>query len=206
MWMYIVLPLVGLLILLGILPVVFTLQYDRQLTVKLHYAFITVPLLPRPTSKADSPKKKKKKKQNQPSSGRFRNMTEQYGVLGAVEQLISAFGSLSKGALRLIRGARVRNFHLVIRVAGEDAAKAAITYGQVCSVLYPFLGVVDKHMKLIRPDLDLTCDYTAENSEIRGQAKVYISPHQILGSGFYLLKELTIKNLKRKGGFHNERK
>lgn len=205
MWMYITAGIVGLLAVALLSPLVLLIRYDETLTLRLRYGPVRITLLPR--SKQSRPKKPKKKKKNDRNeSGKWQNMTQKHGVLGAVEQLVTAFGSLSKGALRLIKGARVRRLRGQIRVAGADAADAAVKYGQVCSVLYPFLGRVDTHMKLVRPKLQVYCDYEQTQSLITFEAAVYVSLYHAGFTALYILKEMIVKNLKTKVVRQNERK
>ena len=65
------------------------------------------------------------------------------------------------------------HFHIAklhITVGGEDAAKAAITYGAITGALYPVLEFLDRHSNLHKKGADIyTCvDYTLEKTKIDG--------------------------------------
>lgn len=200
MWIYIVAGIGAVLLLLLLLPVVVFVRYDQTVTLWVQYGLIRFGILPKSPKKADSEKKKKRKQKNRQENdpGTWHNLTQKHGVLGTVELMIGTFASLSKGALRLLKGARIRRFQAEIRVTGKDAAEAALTYGRVCSVLYPFLGAVDKHMKFVRPHLNLVCDYQGQQPVVKGQAAVYISLYHAGWTALHLLFELIRNNLKTK--------
>ena len=200
MWIYVVLCIAALLLLLLVSPIVFTVTCDKDLTVWVRFWFVRIRLMPgkKPkTHKQKEIKVKKQKKVKKETKNIFHNLVEEHGVVGAIQLLIHVAVTLPKIVLRFLKGARVRQCRLTVGVAGDDAAQAALHYGEVCAVLYPFLGLAGEHVKLIQPTLDIYCDYQASQSVLKGQARLYISLFHAVGTALYGLKEIILKN---KGG------
>lgn len=202
MWIYIVLAIVALVVLILLSPVIIRVSYDNDtLEADARFYFIKRSLLTDKKLLKKNKKKKAKAKvktnivtQKTTVSG-WQDLRKQLGTVETVKLMISSTVTFFQSILRLVKGARVRNLELEIRVTGEDAADAAIHYGEVCAVLYPFLGAVDNHMRLIRPKLNLYCDYAAEKPLVRGKAKIYISLYHVVGTTFYNIKQMVLKQI-----------
>ena len=52
-------------------------------------------------------------------------------------------------------------------------------------------------MKLIDPQVNVYCDYQGEKPVVEGSAKICISVFHAVGTAFYVIKELIVKNLKK---------
>lgn len=210
MWIYIILGLLGLFAVLLLSPVVLQAGYDGTFRVTVRFWCFRFRVLPNPTKKKKKPRKqakpagppKKKAARSEAKEGAFDRLVERYGVTGAVGLLLRTAAALPKILLRLLKGARVRHMELQLGITGADAADAAIHYGEVCSILYPFLGAASHHMKFIRPRVNVYCDYQGDKPFLQGKAGLYISLYHIVGTAFFALKELILKN---KGGQNNER-
>ncbi len=191
MWMYI-LGAVGLVIAaLLFSPIVVKVAFEDTLEVVLSFWFVRYRVYPQ-KKKTKSPSKKAKAKKQPPSEP-----AKKQGVVQKVKQIFNVMGTLVNGSLRLLKNARVRKLNLTLGITGEDAAVAAIHYGQVCSVVYPFLGLIDSHMKLVDPKVNMYCDYQGEESVVKGSGKLYISVYHAVGTALYILKELVKKTIKR---------
>ena len=189
MWMYIIGGIVLFFALLLLSPIVVWVKFEETLHIKLRFWFVSYTLYPKKPKTKTSPKKQTKKEQ--PSS------VQPQGTLEKVKSIFGVLGTLLSASVRLISGARVRNLNLTLGITGKDAADAAITYGQVCSVVYPVLGFADSKMKLINPKVNIYCDYNAEKSITQGSGKVCITVYHAVGTAFYILKELIKKNLRK---------
>lgn len=199
MWIYIVLAIVGLIVLLLLCPVVIRVSYEQdELKADARYLFFHSPLLGGKKKPKKKPKKGKIKTNivtQKTSVSAWSELRKQMGTVETVKLMISSTITFFQSILRLLKGAKVRHLELEIRVTGEDAAAAAINYGEVCAVLYPFLGAVGNHMKLIRPNLNLYCDYEADKPLVQGKAKIYIPLYHVVGTTFYNVKQMVSKQL-----------
>ena len=189
MWMYVVAGIVLLLVLVFCSPIVLAVKFKETLQVKLRFWFVSYTLYPKEKKAKTSPKKQKKK---EPSSS-----LKKQGTVEKVRGIFDALSTLMKASLRLIEGARVRNLNLTLGITGKDAADAAVTYGQVCSVVYPVLGFADSKMNLVNPKVNIYCDYNATESVVEGSGKVCVSVYHAVGTALFILKELVKKNLRK---------
>lgn len=190
MWIYVVAGIVLLLVLFFLSPIVIWVKFEETLQVKLRFWFVSYSLYPKKKKNKTSPKKQKKKQESSATE-------KKQGTVAKVKQIFGVLGTLLSASARLVNGARVRNLKLTLGITGKDAADAAISYGQVCSVVYPVLGFADSKMNLINPQVNIYCDYTAEESVIRGSCKVCISVYHAVGTAFFILKDLVKKNLRK---------
>ncbi len=190
MWIYIVAGIVVLLAVFFLSPIVLSVKFEETLQIKLRFWFVSLWVYPKEKKAKSSPKKSKRKTKQQPSAGK-------QGTVEKVRGIFSVLSTLLHSSLRLVDGARVRNLKLTLGITGEDAADAAISYGQVCSVVYPVLGYVDSKMKLVNPQVNIYCDYTGQESVIQGSCTLCVSAYHAVGTALFILKELVKKNLRK---------
>lgn len=72
--------------------------------------------------------------------------------------------SLSKPLKRLLKATRIYDFRLYIVVGGEDAAKAAIRFGEVNIAAGSAVAFLDGNFTLKKPDYYITCDFLSEET------------------------------------------
>lgn len=72
--------------------------------------------------------------------------------------------SLSKPLKRLLKATRIYDFRLYIVVGGEDAAKAAIRFGEVNIAAGSVVAFLDGNFTLKKPDYYITCDFLSEET------------------------------------------
>ncbi len=211
LWLYILLGIAAFFALLLLAPIVVTFGYAQDKpALSVRYLFVRLrlaPAKPKPRRAKGSRKAAKAEKQAAPKKKKpLQNLVAQNGVLGAVKLLVQTVKTLSAAVLRLLAGARLRRLRLTVGVAGEDAAAAALTYGEVCALVYPFLGWVSRQVKLIRPQIDLHADYLSSQSTLAVSGKLYITAGHavgtVLGAGWRIIRNYLTNY---KGGKQHER-
>lgn len=190
MWMYIVGAVVLALVILLFSPIVISFSFGESVQVTLRYLFIGWTVYPRSAKTKPKKKREKKKQAKKPAP--------KTGVVQKVKEIFGVLTALFQGSLRLLENARVRKLKITLGIAGEDAAKAAVNYGLVCSVVYPFLGLADNHMNLKKPKVNIYCEYLSRESLVEGSGKIYIWAYHAVGTALFILKELVSKNIKHK--------
>lgn len=200
MWVYILGAFCLGLALLLVSPVVIGITYDETLKLWVRLWFVRFWVIPRPKKKKQSPSPKKppKKQPAEKQPTPIKGLVQKYGMAGAIRLTVGALSAGGKSAYRLFKGAKIKGMELTLGITGDDAADAAITYGQVCSVLYPALGTLAQYAKPIDPKLNVYCDYLSKQPVIKGQAYIHIPVYHVVGTALYMCKELIIKV---KGGF-----
>ena len=83
------------------------------------------------------------------------------GSAVSVGDVLRIVGNTLTEVKKLLRHIAVKKLVLNIKCTGEDAADAAINYGKVCAVVYPFLTLVHTTFKVKErgEKVDLLCDY-----------------------------------------------
>ncbi len=205
-WLWILLGVLALLMVtVCCVPVVIAFRFNKSPLggeVWLQYGFAKKQLFPKPQK--DKPKKNKKKPSSDQASAKnskhpVRSLVQEQGPMDAVALMVGTASTLLDTVKTLVRGAKLRRFQGVFRIGGQDAADAATNYGQVCALLYPFLGLVSSLMTFVDPDLQVVCDYDGKESEIHARGEIHISPLRVPFAAVYALRYLIKQNL-AKGG------
>ena len=218
----------GILLLLGILPLGASVQYDADgPLVKVIAGPIRITLVPR----AKKPKKEKKKPEQaaenpepaenkpeeveklspeskeQPASktGASQNETNPKKKSGGP---ITDFLPLLKVALDLLndfrRKLRVNRLEVKLVMAGGDPCDLAMNYGKAWTAVGNLLPRLEKVFVIKKRDIDVACDFTASQTTIYARLDLTITLGRLLAIvvvyGYRAIVEfLKIKN-KRKGG------
>lgn len=116
----------------------------------------------------------KSKKQLQEASKE--DFLKKHGVKDTVQTVSSAFVELLNALKMIAKFLKVSKFRLFIKITG-DASQAAITYGEVCAILYPLFGLADNFLRINHRNvkIDIHADYLAEKDIIDFQFKTRIN-------------------------------
>ena len=210
----------GVLLLLGILPLGASVKYDAEgPLVKVIAGPIRITVFPR--------EKKPKKEKNQASenSGSAQKNSqeaaetspqkEETAKAAPKEQAekqsggpITDFLPLLKVALDLLndfrRKLRVKRLEVKLVMAGGDPCDLAVNYGKAWTAIGNLLPRLEKVLVIKKRDIDVACDFTASKTTIYARLDLTITLGRILAIavvyGFRAVVEfIKIKN-KRKGG------
>ena len=202
MWvLYSLLGLLSLLVILLSVPVYGRLTYDGTLSVRIRVLGIPIVLMPRPESESKTPSAKsasteEKEKEKKPS--KLKEMAEllKQDDLGGTLHFIGEVAALAgKTVGRLLRSITVNRLDLQMRIATDDVATTAQRYGQVCSVLYPALALIERWVRIRRRHLRVEPNFLAEDSAARFDIRLQVSLWRLLGAalallwGFLMIKE-----------------
>lgn len=198
--MWVLYSLLGLLLLLIILlsvPVYGRLSYDGELTARLWVLGVPITLVPRPeTEESAAPVTPAKKKEKKPSKIReLADLLKQDDLAGTLHFLGEIAALAAKTVGRLLRCISVRRLDLQMRIATGDAATTAQRYGQVCSVLYPALAIIERWVRIRRRHLRVEPNFLIEESAARFDIRLQVSLWRLLGAalallwGFIMIKE-----------------
>ncbi len=145
---------------------------------------------PKPQS---SPEKKPKKQK-----GSTKNSADKL-TLKDIRALVKlVWDSLSKPLKRVLKATRIYDFRLYIVVGGEDAAKAAIRFGEVNIAAGSALAFLDGNFTLKKPDYYITCDFLSE--ETRAECSFTAKLTVIAALAFLLwLAGRAVKNYRARG-------
>lgn len=202
MWvLYSLLGFLSLLVILLSVPVYGRLTYDGTFSVRIRVLGIPIVLMPRPELEskvpaAGSASSKKKAKEKKPSKLKELAELMKQDDLGGTLHFIGEVAALAgKTVGRLLRSITVNRLDLQMRIATDDVATTAQRYGQVCSVLYPALALIERWVHIRRRHLRVEPNFLVEDSAARFDIRLQVSLWRLLGAalallwGFLMIKE-----------------
>ena len=195
----------GILILLAILPLGVTVRYDYSgILLKAIAGPFRITLLPTKKKKDKPPKEKKKEKASSNGSRGEQQETQPKPKGGSLLDFLP----LVKLAVELRgdfgRKLRVKRLEMKMIMAGGDPCDLAISYGKAWAALGNIMPHLENIFVIKKRDLQVECDFTADQTTIYVGADVTITLGWLLvlvvRYGIRGLREfLKIQN-KRKGG------
>jgi hypothetical protein len=168
-----------------------TLDYDENLAVKVGWLGLKLNLNKKkqePKEKEKSRKQKTEKKTEKKEESALKKRFRENSFSENVRFVISLLRELFPQFKYLLRHTKIRQFKLDLKIVGADAAKTAIEYGGVCSVIYPFLAWADSFLDLSMKKVDVLADFTGKKSAARLHLKIKIRVIILLISAFKLIK------------------
>ena len=158
-FLYIILGILLLIFVISLIRVQVFVFYSEDLTLTLKILFFKIKLLPQDEEKKKKEKKpekekkekKKKKEEEKPEKDKkeekkkpslIAKLKDKHGVTGLIELFRSA-ADIATGMLKGIFSHVVfEKLDVGIMLSGDDAASVALTYGKVCSALYPAINIL----------------------------------------------------------------
>ncbi len=157
-FLYILLGILLLIFLISLIRVQVFFFYSEDITLTLKLLFFKIKLLPQDEEKKKKEKKpkkekkeKKKKEEEKPEKDKkeekkkpslLAKLKDKHGVTGLIDLFRSA-ASIATGMLKgIISHVVFEKLDVGIMLSGEDAASVALTYGKVCSALYPAINIL----------------------------------------------------------------
>lgn len=167
-----------------------TVDYENKLSVKVKFMFFTLYTTdPKPKKKKKPKKEKKKKKtaekkaeENSPTEnpdsgeqadesvtekGKKKQKKKKKSItLDDVEMIMDYVRSASPPIKRLFKKIRWYDIYVDWVVATDDAAKTALTYGGICSFLYPFFEWLRTYFTAHVKEINVEANFSEEKSDI----------------------------------------
>ncbi len=161
-------------------PITFQVSYRDKLHFRIRYLFFHYTVAPH------APKKKKPKKKKKPAGKSFLGkIGELYqkeglsGFLSILKEVAGIAGGLAKGIFSHLV---FSHFWLKISVSGGDAARTAVYYGYVCSVVSTATGAILKKAKCKECHVLIDPDFQSEKSSVKFDTKVHILPFFLINA------------------------
>ena len=195
MWvLYSLLGLLALLIGVISIPVYGRVTYDGALSVRLRVLGIPFTILPQEkTEKKKRPAKKSAAKEKKPSAFQeLADLLKQDDIGGTLHFLGGVAALASKTIGRLLRSITVSQLDLQMRIATDDVSVTAQRYGQVCSVLYPTLAIIEQWVHIRRRNLRVEPNFLMETSAARFDIRLHVSLWRLIGAALALLWGLIV--------------
>jgi hypothetical protein len=176
----------GILLLLALLlssPVSLRFYYKETPLCVLRVWGVPIRLLPR----KEKPQKEAKaavKADKKPSAWltRLQESFQQDGVAATLKYLGEAAKLLATTTGKLLCGIKIRLLRIELRVGGEDAAAAAIHFGEVCAVLYPLLSAIGCQIQIKKRAVEVRPDFEGEGTAALVDIRCGISLWRVCGT------------------------
>ena len=166
-------------------------DYGELLIVKIKYMFFPIFTLPQKKEAAEKPKKaKRKKKEKKKEDEKPDDKKEKKKpAIGDIIELVKAgVDSLGKPLKKILKRVEISHLKLNIVCGGEDAAKAAITFGAVNMAVGNLLGWIDTFFTLKPVDeLSVNVDFESEQTTAKAYVMVKLTVAAALAFVFTLI-------------------
>lgn len=200
--MWIFLAILAILLFLLYLPVTAEGAYDGEVSLKIRWLFLKVPVLPA-KEKEDKPKKpKKEKKAKKQTEGeekpKKKKKIDLDFILEILELVKQALSSLKHPLGWFLRSIRYRDVWLHILVCQDDAHKTAVKYGQCNAIVHSVFSLLRNCIDVKTTDVQIAADFIGEEEKFSGGMKVKVRPLNVLIFVFWFAGSFGIDYLKRK--------
>ena len=184
--------LLAVLLVLLLIPLRAEIGFQEEFTLKVRYAFLKFQLVPAP----EKPQKEKKKKKKEPepsgegsSTGdQLKAIFQRTGVKGLVRSLTDLAKLATHSLKRLFSHLKFKAFDLYLCVGGaEDAAQAAIQYGQFSAAVYSAVGIFFSRKPCKDYGVTVDLNYDARETTAIFATKLSILPIFAVREGLSLL-------------------
>lgn len=134
-------------------------EYKDKLLIRIKIGFISFKI-------NFNKQKSDKKEKNSESSNRFKRLFKNKNEIQSISDFKKICVAAGKTAKYLLKKISVKAFYLNIKVGAPDTALAALRYGQVSSVMYPFCSVVNSFANPKSYKVQVAPDFMSEKINI----------------------------------------
>lgn len=172
-------------------------EYETEITAYAKWAFLKIPLLPRP-EKPPKPKKEKKKKEEPPAEEQpaeepkeekpkganpLKTLYDNEKLEGIIEILNRLLAVLQKFGMRVVNSFVIDEMFLDVSVSGWDAANTAEKYGKTCQKVFPVTGAVCANCNVKKYCINVEPDYLAEGlTEVAFSMEISLNPRKLINA------------------------
>ena len=141
------------------------------------------------------PKRKKEKKQEEKKlTGVLKEYAKGKSRHKLIGELLEIIKSLCAKFVKLVKHLRFRKLEFDLTVATDDAAKTAIVYGSVCSVVYSICGMLASAYDFNPKKVNVSADFSTDKMSLKVNTVIKIRVIYILK--FALSTAVSIIKLK----------
>jgi len=174
--LWIILGICFFLLVLLFCPVSVFVGFENEFQVMVRYLFVKIQVYPQ-VEKARKKKKqpeKNEKKEIAPSKSKIRGILEQKGLSGLMNLLRELASVVADAAKKWIAHMVIDRLYLEITVADEDAAQAAVLYGEVCAGVYTPMGILLNRLKCRQYHINIVPNFQKKKCEVQFRVRVHI--------------------------------
>lgn len=89
---------------------------------------------------------------------------KKYGFADTVSKIFKMLNEALKELSFILHRAKFKKINLTIICATEDASKTALSYGRICSAVYPVTAILDNEFRVSKDafDINIGCDFDTD--------------------------------------------
>ena len=191
--LYILLAIILLFIIVLSVKMRIHVEYRETVTAYAGWAFLKIPLFPRP-EKEPKPKKEKPQKEEKPKeeapaepkpkgSNPFAVFYENEQLRGVLDLLKRLLALIDKFGRRFLNSFVIDEMFLDVLVSGKDAADTAEKYGKTCQKVFPVTGAVCANCKVVKYSVNVEPDYLGSGyNEFAFSLEISLIPRKLINA------------------------
>ena len=182
-----------LLMLLLLAPLKLDVTFQERFSVQVRFLFFRFPLTQNEEPEQEEQPAGKAPKDPKDSSDpglavKLKGLLHREGLRGFLQSLREVAQSVESASKKILKKVRLNKFDLYIWLAGKnDAAEAAILYGQVCGAVYTASGILFGVFPCRKKSVTVDLDYQNEEHQIEFSGTASIRMLYLLVEGLILL-------------------
>lgn len=171
-------------------------EFEREISAYARWAFIKIPLYPRPEKppkekkpkkeeekKEEAPKEEEKKEEKPKGKSPIKIFYENERLSGILEILNRLLKLVNKFGRRMAKAFVIDEMFLDITVSRGDAASTAEEYGKMCCKVFPVTGAVCANCNVRKYCINIDPDYIAGGSnEYAFSLEISINPRKLINA------------------------
>lgn len=181
------------LLLLLLAPIRLEVAFRQEFSAQVRYLFLCFPLAPSPEPLEEPSPSQPPVQEGKPASSpsflqKLRVLLRREGLSGFLQTLQEVAQQVKTASAHLLKRIKLKRFDLYICLGGkEDAAAAAIQYGQVCAAAYGASGALLQLFPCRKKSVSVDLDYSHQEHQVDFSATISIRVLFLLIEGLILL-------------------
>lgn len=189
----VILAVITFLFLLTLLPVQIKCTYGDKLEIQMKILFFTYRLMDteaeEDTEAAVEKPEEAVEKETKTLMDKLKDVKRREGISGFLHFFQELVRLLLSTSYRVARHMKLKLFRLNITVGGDDAAAAALLYGETCAIVKPAYGMLFSRVNCKEKSARVDLDYQADVSKILFDCQLHIQVIFLLREGLRALKK-----------------
>jgi hypothetical protein len=185
----IILGILLFIFILLLIPLKVNIRYAKEFNMMIKYGFITIFKIPT-EGKKKAKKEKKPEKEKKKSKINIKDFIQKNGInkfLKIIQKIIKMASSKIGAMMKHIK---IEELDVYICVSAEDAATAAITYGEISAAVYSSYSMIASLSKPHKGGVSVDLDYDKHKTTAVCDIDLHIMPIFIVINAIPLIKQV----------------
>lgn len=209
---YIFLGIVCIILIILIIPVHIKFIYNEDVYLSIRYLFLNFKILPqkektekqikkeekkqekkqkRLNKKAEK-KNKKKPEENQTQEKestfkKFKNMLKEKGVENFFNLIFGILKAIKNATKGILNNIVIKKLNVKVSVGSEEPSETAISYGKMCSALFPAFAFIIENIKTKSYNIKILPDFEIKKINIDADVRLKVRPLILIGIAIKLI-------------------